>query len=571
MSRIKQIAAFAVASAMFLSAAGYMTAGTAKATNASCAEQATTLTTGNLSRLASNGKYQLKGDTTGDLYLRLNDYLQSSSVEVDLNGCTLNGTITVGNGSTVTIIDSSAEGTGTVTGGRNRNAAVSETAWAILGGDGNLVIKGGNFMKTVRSDGNVTISGGTFVAGDERFVAGHVEQGYGAFPMEDGRIIVEPILAEENVTFPESIELTEGESTQIEVTTDPESKVLSVAYDPTENEYFEIDDEGNLKALLAGETEVKVTVSQGNQEVASKTIPVKINPLLKWVKINDWQDNENEPADGFCMGYHSMMPGETFAIITETNVEGLDAEINIEVVPDYSYDGTGAVIDPTVRVATLSDDQKTLTAENTGYVRLNVTATYNGTTVTSHGHLYVGWLRHEVVEGDGAEYDGNDLQQKVDADAEKLREIYVCPKSGYEDFYAKYGEDSQAWDDEAWAAFDELSAMCETPIDAANYTTAEDGTVTFLSSWLATLASGTYDVYYSYTDGYAEATLVIPEPKNEVEIVSLASVAVGNTGLMTAPTSEGARSTMSGTVVAAVAAIVAAIVALIAKRKAARK
>lgn len=72
-------------------------------------------------------------------------------------------------------------------------------------------------------------------------------------------------------------------------------------------------------------------------------------------------------------------------------------------------------------------------------------------------------------------------------------------------------------------------------------------------------------MWYEYTDGYAFGTFVIAEKQNKVAIVS-SSVAVGDTGLMTAPVNEGAKSTLGATVVAVVGAVVAAAAVVFAKR-----
>ena len=562
MSKGRRIFAFATASIMALSVAAYLPVPTAKATSASCAE-GVELTTGNLSRLQENGKYKLGGDATRDLYLN-----NGSSVELDLNGCTLSGSVTVSNGSTVTIVDSSADGTGVVTGGNGTHAAEAFASFMPMGRSGNLVINGGRFEKTVQSSGNMTVNGGVFVSGDQQYLERKIDQDVnGVFVLDDEHVVVEQKIAEDDVVFPDNVVLNETETASVKVTTSVASKTFNVAYDPVSNENFEISEDGVLTAKKASESSLKITAKQGDSKIDERTISVKINPLLKWVRIKDWNNDGyspsaiTDPTNGHCMGYRDMTAGEAFVMEIETNNDEIEPEVSIEVTNAVTY------IDSELPVATISEDGKTLIAENVGYAWVEVTATYNGTTVTAHGHLYVNPTVHEVIEGDGAEYDGNNLAQEITGEMNKYRYAYFYRQEDLDAFYEKYGEDEDEWDSEAWSAYYEL---VHQEIDPANYQVTEGSTIiTFLSSWLDTLNPGTYNVEYIFTDGYADATFVIPEPKNEVEVVTkTASVAVADTGLMTAPVNEGARSADGATIVvlASVIAMIGAVV--FAKRKA---
>lgn len=556
MSNGKRISAFATATVMALSMVGYFPMGTTHATNASCAENAYTLSGNELGNLQDGETYTLSGDASGDLTLN-----GGAAVTLDLAGCTLNGKINVYGGS-VTVTDSSADKTGAVTGGTHSTSAQT-------GQNGALVVRGGEFTKPINPsaqyNSGVSLEGGRFPEQD--FVSSLVANGYGAFAIQGG-YLVEEILTEDNVSFPGDIEMSERETKDFIVAVEPGSELLHVDYNPVSNDYFEIVN-GKISAKKAGESEVKVTVKQGENLVAEKTISVKIYEVLQWVEIEDWDNNSYYPGwqvvyptGGNCMGYRALEAGETFNLNIKTNLTNAEPEISVEAHGESWYDDGG------LTVASI-DENGNLVAENSGWATVVVTATYNGRTVVAHGHILVNPTAHEIVEGNGAEYSGDKLTQKIDADYTKLREVYICPLDAYNDLIAKYGSDESSWGDEAWAEYHALEDICNTPVDPSNYEVTKGSTVvTFANAWLDTLALGEYDVWYDFTDGYANGTFVISSKKlNEVEIVSN-SVAVGDTGLMTAPVNEGVRSTLGGTIVAVVAAVMAGFVAVFAKRRA---
>ena len=512
---IKRFSAVTMATVVALSTAVYFVAPTYAEGESSCVTTETVSVPANWS---DGETFKLDSDMTGDLALR-GSWRNPRSITIDLNGCTLSGRITADDYATITIVDS--KGTGVVDGGEHTRTRGAVSAQ----GSGQIVIEGGDFTETVNyyngrnyaNSNRITVKGGTFLAADKEYVSSRLAEGYGVFTLDDSRVIVEEALSEDDVTFPGDVELTEGDTKSVAVSTDPESKALSVAYEPTSNDYFEIDRDGVLTAKKAGETTLTITVKQGTGEkdptVATETINVKVNPALKWVRIKDWQNEYDwepsaisNPTNGHCFGYRTMTAGETFEIETELNGENIDAEIAFEMTDD---NGDGAYFDG-VEVATI--DGNTLTAENAGWARVYVTATYNGTTVTAHGHLYVAPVMHEVVEGDGAEYDGDDLAQEITGEMSKFRYVYIYRQEDLDAFYAEYGEDSSEWDEDAWEAYDALFAL----VDPENYEVTEGSTiVTYLKEWLETLAIGTYNVEYVFTDGYADATFVIPEAEEE--------------------------------------------------------
>lgn len=303
------------------------------------------------------------------------------------------------------------------------------------------------------------------------------------------------------------------------------------------------------------------------------TTTTESSPVLEWVRIKDWNNDDSvnpsaitSPYDGHCMGYRVMNTGETFGIEIETNSEEIEPEVNI------SFSQNVAQADPELPIASVSDDGKILTIDNMGFgAWINVTATYNGKTVSAHGHLYANATEHNVTEGDGAKYDGKDLVQKIDAEKTKLRDVFICPANAYEDFVAKYGANEEDWSDEAVAEYDALLVACGTPVDSSNYKVTSGSTViAFSSSWLDTLNVGTYDVHYTFTDGYAGATLVIPEKKNEVTIASTkpssTTVKVANSGVMTVE-GEGAKDALWKTIAGGMVVAMVAFAAITINRK----
>lgn len=562
MSKGKRFSALATATVVALSTAAYFPVAT-YATNSSCAANPVTIAgnNNNLRTLATDGKYVLSGDTTGDLTLSRSNRPGATDPEVvlDLNGCTLHGRITVNSG-TLTIIDSSSDGTGEVDGSGHTYTHAAIQAQ----GNAQVVIEGGAFTERVTGN-NVSIKGGTFLSYDANYVSQHVADGYEAFELNDGRVIVEEELTTDNVSFPDDIEMTEGETTDFVVVVEPESEVLHINYDPVSNEYFEIVN-SKIVAKKAGWTEVKITVLQGEDLVAEKTVSVTINPALQWVIINNWDDGSYNddwqfvyPTGGPCMGYRTLEAGETFELEIETNLDEDEAEISVETHGESWYDNGELEV---VKI----DEDGNLVAENGGWATIVVTATYNNQTVVAHGHILVEMTEHEIVEGNGAAYDGS-LVQKISADYTKLRDVYICPLDAYDKFVEKYGEDGSLWSDEAWAEYDALWELCDTPVDPSNYEVTKGSTVvTFANAWLDTLATGEYEVWYDFTDGYADGTFVIPEKKNEV-VVLASSVAVADTGLLTAPVNEGVRNTLGATVAAVMAAMVAAFVTIVAESK----
>ena len=177
--------------------------------------------------------------------------------------------------------------------------------------------------------------------------------------------------------------------------------------------------------------------------------------------------------------------------------------------------------------------------------------------------------------GDGAEFDGSNLTQKITGEKNKFRFATYYDKNDakLKSFLAKYGEDQSQWNWETTDEYFELLAEIRKEIDPSNYVVSEGSTVvTFLSSWLKTLNPGIYNVQYSFTDGHAEATFVIPEPveepKNVVETISV--VTVGNTGVMTEVKNEEVKNSMTGPMIAVamVSGIVTATYLVLRRKKA---
>ena len=547
MSKGKRFSAFATASVLTLSMAGYFPVA-AEPAEPTC----TSVTSGVLSVA---GEYCLTDNVTGDITLSGN--VQAT---LDLAGFTLNGKLATTGGAELTIADSS-EGNGTVTGGTHSNAAQSQ--------GGTMTIAGGTYTKNVSTWGNghLSISGGKFLASNANVVAQHLATGYSSFSLSDDQIVVEKTLTEDDVTFPEDVEMTVDDTQDFIVVVEPGSEVLHVDYTPVSNDYFEITN-GTITAKKVGTSETKVTVSQGNNQIAEKTVKVTINPRLTSVALKDWENTTYDwewefvrPTEGPCMGYRTMEAGQTFNLEVETNLGDIEPdEVSIKVYNKSDYD------DGALDVA--SAEGGVLTAENNGWATVEVTATYNGITVVSHGHLRVYGTSHEVVMGDGDTYNGENLTQKINAEDTKLRDVYICPVNAWDELIAKYGDDEREWSDEAWEAWDALWAFCDLPVDPSNYEVTKGSTVVaFLSSFLNTLNPDTYEVWYEYTDGSAYATFVIPERANEVEVIT-SDVSVADTGLMTAPVNEGVHSTLGATMAAVVAAVVAAFVAIVSRRKA---
>ena len=199
MSKGKKISAFVAATAVMLSTVGYFPVATTYATSTTCQAQAYNLAGNELNNLADGGTYIVHGDATGDLEFNPG-WGVNKSVTIDLAGCTLNGQIRV-SGGTVTIIDTSADKTGAVAGGSNHNTAARSQY------GGNLVMTGGTFEKVVNGN-NVTISGGKFTSGNANFVSQHLaDDTYGMFTLNDNQVIVEKKLTEDDVTFPDDVEL----------------------------------------------------------------------------------------------------------------------------------------------------------------------------------------------------------------------------------------------------------------------------------------------------------------------------------------------------------------------------
>ncbi len=134
----------------------------------------------------------------GDTITLLNDVQEtvtiSKGVTLDLNGCTLTGTLSLGNGCNVTTLDGSKDGSGAINGGSGYALSVTSRANVTVTG-GTFVSDGTNPVYTQGVNTYLTIKGGLFTAPEGTsclYGSGNVTAYGGTFSSQNG---LEPVLA----------------------------------------------------------------------------------------------------------------------------------------------------------------------------------------------------------------------------------------------------------------------------------------------------------------------------------------------------------------------------------------